>query len=122
MIYLALTPAQMTTNLQTHLRAACTEDMKRYTVRSSGWEGRRVIRSTVRPWAFLWSTLGDSLQPLHAQTHRVNSVRRRGGGEAFSRTGVHRGGRPAAVREVCTFVHSVCTGLSKPNLLGIKAL
>ena len=29
MMYVALTPAQMTTNLQIHLRAAGTEDMKR---------------------------------------------------------------------------------------------
>ena len=40
MIYVALTPAQMNTNLHIHLRAAATEDMKRYTVRSPGWEGR----------------------------------------------------------------------------------
>ena len=40
----------------------------------------------------LWSTWGDSPQPAHAQTHRVNSVRRRGGDEAFSPNGVHRGG------------------------------
>ena len=44
MIYVALTPAQMTTNLQIHLRAAGTEDMKQYTVRSFGWEGRGAIK------------------------------------------------------------------------------
>ena len=52
MRYVALTPAQMTTNLQIHLRAAGTEDMNRCTVRSPGWEGRRAIRWTVRLWAF----------------------------------------------------------------------
>ena len=52
MTYVALTSAQMTTNLQIDLRAAGTEDMTRYTVRSLGWEGRRAIRWTVRPLAF----------------------------------------------------------------------
>ena len=45
-------PAQMTTNFQINLRVAGTEDIKRYTVRSTGWEGRRSIKWTVRPWAF----------------------------------------------------------------------
>ena len=76
----------------------------------------------MRPWTFLWSTWGDSPQPSHAQTRRCNSIRRRGGGEAFSRNDVHGGGRPAAVREVRTFVHTMSTGLSKPNLLGVKVL
>ena len=56
------------------------------------------------------------------KSHRVNRHRRRGGGEAFSPNGVHRGGRPAGVRKVCMLVYSVCTGLSKPNLLGVKVL
>ena len=68
----------------------------------------------------LWSTWGDSPQPSHAQGHRVNSVLSRGGGEAFSPNGVHRGECPPADHKVSTFVHSVCTGLSKPNLLGLK--
>ena len=56
MRYLALTPARMTTNLQIHLRAAGTEDIKRYTARSSGWAGRRAIKWTARARAFLWIT------------------------------------------------------------------
>ena len=32
MLYLALTPEEMTTNLEIHLRATGREDMKRYTV------------------------------------------------------------------------------------------
>ena len=119
---MALTLAQMTTNLQIHLRAAGTVDMKRCTVHSRGPEERRAIRWTVWPRAFLWGTWGDSPQPSHTQIHRVNSLRRRGGGEAFSPNGVHKGGRPAAIRRVCTFVHSVCTGLWKPNLLEVKVL
>ena len=69
-----------------------------------------------------WGTWGDSPQPSHTQTHRVNSLHRRGGGEAFSPNGVHKGGRPADCRRVCTFVHSVCAGLSKPDTLGAKVL
>ena len=119
MRYVASTPALMTTNLQIHLRA---EDMMWYTVRSPGWEWRRATSLTVWPWTLLRSTWGGSPQASHTQTHRVNSLRRCGGGAAFSPNGVQKGGRPAAVRKVCMFVHSVCSGLSKPTLLGVKVL
>lgn len=51
------------------------------------------------------------------QILRGDSVRRRDGDETFSPNGVHRGGRPAAVRAVYTFVHRISARQSKPNLL-----
>ena len=66
--------------------------------------------------------MGDIPQRSNTQSRSVNSLRRRGGGEAFSINGVHRGKRPGGVRKVSMFKHSVCTGLSKPNLLGVKVL
>ena len=55
------------------------------------------------------------------QIRRGDSVRGNGGDEAFSRNGVHRGGRPNAVRTVCTFMHSVPTGQLKPDPPEVKA-
>lgn len=48
---------------------------------------------------------------------RGNSARRGGGGEAFPRNDVHRGGRSAAVRAVCTFINSIPTGRLMPGPL-----
>ena len=53
-----LTPAQMTTNLQTRLRAASVED-KRYMLSSFLLGGLAFHHITVRPWImFLWNTWG----------------------------------------------------------------
>ena len=112
----------MTTNLQIHVQAAGTEEheaVHRVLSRLGGAASHKTDRTAMD---ILWGTWGGSPQPPHAQAHRVNSVRRRGGGEASSTNGVHRGVRPAAVRNVCTFIHSVCTGLSKPKLPGVKIL
>ena len=38
---------------------------------------------------------GVTVRNRRTQTNRVNSLRRRSGGEAFSPNGVYRGGRPA---------------------------
>ena len=48
----------------------------------------------MRTQAFLWGAWGDSPQPSQTQTRRVNSLRLRGGGEAFSPNGVDRSGHP----------------------------
>ena len=120
---MALTPAQMTTNLQTHLRAAGTEDIKRYTMRPPGWEGQRAIRRTVRPWAFLWGTWGDSPQPSHTHRHIGLTASAAVAGVKRSRqTAFIEKDLLQTVRKVCTFAHSVCTGLSKPDLPGVKVL
>ena len=48
---LALMPAKMTTNLQTHLRAAGMED-KRFTITLFEWGEQRVITRMVWSWTF----------------------------------------------------------------------
>ena len=48
---LALTPAQMTTNLHTHLRAVGMED-KRFTITLFEWGEQRVITRMVWSWTF----------------------------------------------------------------------
>ena len=69
----------------------------------------------------LMNTWGGNPQPSHADTYGMGgSVRRRGGREAYSRNGVHLGGRPIAVRAVCTFMHSVPTGQLTQNPLEAK--
>ena len=56
------------------------------------------------------------------QIRRGNSVRRCGGSEASSRNGVHRGGRPIAVRTVCTLMYNDPTGQLMPSPLEAKVL
>ena len=51
---------------------------------------------------------------------RYNINRGRAGVEAFSRKGVHKVGHPAAVRAVCTSIHSAPKRQSRPNPLEVK--
>ena len=63
----ALTAVQMTTSLQTQLRAAGM-DISGTRCTPSEWEGRRAITWRVRPWTFLWNMWGGSQPPSHADT------------------------------------------------------
>ena len=122
-IYEALTPAQTTTNLQIHLGAAGTEDTNRYTVRSPGWEGQRAIRWTVRPWTFQWGTWGDNPQPSHTQRHIGLTASAAVAGVKRSRqTAFIEADVLLTVHKFRLFAHSVCTGVSKPDIQGAKVL
>ena len=88
---LALTPAQMTINLPTHLRAAGME-VKRYTMHSFRVGEAAGPNMDGQAMDHLMNTWGGSPQPSHADTYsRGGNVRGSGGSEAFSRNGVHRG-------------------------------
>lgn len=78
---LALMPAQMITNLPTHLRAAGI-DHKRYTMHSF-----RVARAASQDGhaRSLWNTCDGFPQLSHADTRRGNSVRGSDGGVKRSR-------------------------------------
>ena len=113
----AMTPTQMTTKLQNH-QAASMEDT-RYTMhsfrirRAAGehkWHGHR--RSD--------ELRGAEARNCITQIRRANSVRGSGGDEAFSRNGVHRGGRRTSVRAVRAFTHGVSRGQLNPNRPGVE--
>ena len=53
---------------------------------------------------------GAEAHNSRTQVRGGNSVRERGGDEAFSRNSNHRGGRLATVRAVCTLIHSIPMG------------
>ena len=63
---------------------------------------------------------GVEVRNCRTQIRRRNSVRGNGGDEAFSRKGVHRGGRPTAIRAVGVFTHGVPTGQLKPSPPGVE--
>ena len=116
----ALMPAQMTHHLPTHLRAAGMED-QRDAMRSFrvGGAASHIMDATAMD--VFMNTWGGSPPPSHADTHsRGNGVGGSGGSEAFSRNGVHRGGRPLAARRSCTFMYRVPTGQLMPNPLEAK--
>ena len=56
----------------------------------------------------------------NTQIRRGKSVRGSSGDEVFLLNGVHRGGRPNAVRAVCAFTYGVPTGQLKPNPPGVE--
>ena len=113
---LALTPTQITTNLQTH-RAAGMED-KRYTMHS--------FRMGIAAGHNMDGMAIDVL--MEYEGRKSGTVSRRyvkltvsaaaGGMKRPRENGIHRGGHPTAIRAVCAFTYSVPTRQLKPDPQG----
>ena len=115
---LALTPTQMTTNLQTH-GAADMED-KGYTMhsfrmgRAAGHNMNGTAMEVLMEYVG-WnsSTVSRRYVELTASTAAAGMKRSR-------ENGVHRGGRPTTVRAVWAFTYGVPTRQLKPDPQGAE--
>ena len=115
---LALTPTQMTTILQTH-QAPGMED-KRYTMHSFRMERAAGHNMDGTAIDVLMEFVGRNSATVLRRYVEVTASGAAAGMKRSRENGVHRGGRPTAVRAVCSLTYGVPPGQLKPNRQGAE--